>query len=85
MKQYSRRAFMKTGLMIGGAAALTACTPAATNAPTAVATEGGAPADGAELHVAAAHLRALPVRQVSRRQSHASSLLRCVDRERTQR
>ena len=45
MKQYSRRAFMKTGLMVGGAAALTACTPAATTvAPTAVpvATEAGA-------------------------------------------
>lgn len=30
MKRYSRRAFLKTGLMVGGAAALSACQPAGT-------------------------------------------------------
>ena len=51
MKQYSRRAFLKTGLMVGGAAALSACQPAATatQAPAATSAGSGAPAAAGSL------------------------------------
>jgi nitrous oxide reductase len=37
MKKISRRDFMKSTALVGGAAVLAACQPAATTAPTAVA------------------------------------------------